>query len=108
LFADWLDKPLGRLGRQPGLVAERHDKITEQNGAYIANGAMRSLRAVYNHARKSNRDLPIENPTLAIDWNQESRRNTGMTLVADVALAFASQELRPQKPQYSHAPSVTP
>lgn len=78
LFADWLDKPLGRLGRQPGLVAERHDKITEQNGAYIANGAMRSLRAVYNHARKSNRDLPIENPTLAIDWNQESRRNTGM------------------------------
>ena len=23
LFADWLDKPLGRLGRQPSLVAER-------------------------------------------------------------------------------------
>lgn len=78
LFADWLDKPLARLGRQPKLVAERHDKITEENGAYIANGAMRSLRAVYNHARKSNRDLPVENPTLAIDWNQETRRDTGM------------------------------
>jgi hypothetical protein len=37
-----------------------------------------------------------------------SRRSTGMTLVADVALAFASHELRPQKPQYSHCPSVTP
>jgi integrase len=78
LFADWLDKPLARLGRQPKLVAERHDTITEANGAYIANGAMRSLRAVYNHARKANRDLPADNPTLAVDWNQESRRDTGM------------------------------
>ncbi|MDX2051990.1 MAG: integrase arm-type DNA-binding domain-containing protein [Polyangiaceae bacterium] len=78
LFEDWLDKPLARLGRQPELVAERHDKITKENGAYIANGAMRSLRAVYNHARKTNRDLPPENPTLAVDWNQEERRDTGM------------------------------
>lgn len=78
LFADWLDRPLARLGRQPKLVAERHDKITKENGAYIANGAMRSLRAVYNHARKTNRDLPPENPTLAVDWNQEERRDTGM------------------------------
>lgn len=78
LFADWLDKPLGRLGRQPHLVAERHDKLTRENGAYIANGAMRSLRAVYNHAQKSNRDLPAANPTLAVDWNPEKRRNTGM------------------------------
>lgn len=78
LFEDWLDKPLARLGRQPKLVADRHDKITKENGRYIANGAMRSLRAVYNHARKTNRDLPPENPTLAVDWNQEERRNTGM------------------------------
>ena len=78
LFGDWLDKPLARLGRQPKLVAERHDKITKENGLYIANGAMRSLRAVYNHARKANTDLPPENPTLAVDWNQEERRNTGM------------------------------
>ena len=78
LFADWLDKPLARLGRQPELVAERHDKITEEKGAYIANGAMRSLRAVYNRARKTHRDLPAENPTLAVDWNQEARRDTGM------------------------------
>lgn len=78
LFSDWLDKPLARLGRQPKLVADRHDEITKENGAYIANGAMRSLRAVYNHARKTNRDLPPENPTLAVDWNQEERRNSGM------------------------------
>lgn len=78
LFGDWLDKPLARLGRQPKLVAERHDKITKENGPYIANGAMRSLRAVYNHARKANTDLPAANPTLAVDWNLEERRNTGM------------------------------
>jgi integrase len=39
---------------------------------------MRSLRAVYNHARKANTDLPLANPTLAVDWNPEERRNTGM------------------------------
>jgi hypothetical protein len=54
LFEDWLDKPLARLGRQPTLVVERHDQVTKENGHYIANGSMRSLRAVYNHARKSN------------------------------------------------------
>lgn len=78
LFADWLDKPLARLGRQATVVVERHDKITKENGPYIANGSMRSLRAVYNHARKSNTDLPPVNPVSAIDWNKEHRRNTGM------------------------------
>ncbi|MBI5321741.1 integrase family protein [Bradyrhizobium sp.] len=78
LFKDWLDDPLARLGRQPNLVVEHHDKITKENGPYIANGAMRSLRAVYNHARKSNTDLPATNPVSAIDWNKEHRRNSGM------------------------------
>lgn len=91
LFGDWLDKPLARLGRQPKLVAERHDKITKEHGPYIANGAMRSLRAVYNHARKANTDLPPANPTLAVDWNQEERRNTGM---GTVDLAGWFEELR--------------
>jgi integrase len=78
LFRDWLEKPLSLLGRQPTLVVERHDKITAENGPYIANGSMRSLRAVYNHARKSNPDLPPVNPVSAIDWNKEHRRKTGM------------------------------
>jgi Arm DNA-binding domain len=78
LFEDWLDKPLARLGRQPALVVERHDNITKENGSYIANGSMRSLRAVYNHAQKSNSELPPVNPVSAIDWNKEHRRNTGM------------------------------
>jgi len=84
LFVDWLDKPLARLGRQPSLVVEQHDLITKENGPYIANGSMRSLRAVYNHARKSNPDLPSVNPVSAIDWNKERRRETGMG-PADIA-----------------------
>ena len=45
---------------------------------YIANGSMRTLRAIYNHARKANKSLPADNPANAIDWNGEKRRDTGM------------------------------
>ncbi len=78
LFADWLETPLSELGDNPALVAERHETITHENGPAMANGAMRSLRAIYNHARKTCRKLPAENPTFAVDWNPEKRRDTGM------------------------------
>jgi len=78
LLADWLETPLSELGDNPALVAERHETITHENGPAMANGAMRSLRAIYNHARKTCRKLPAENPTFAVDWNPEKRRDTGM------------------------------
>jgi len=62
----------------PALVAKKHDETTKTNGPYIANGSMRTLRAIYNHARKTNRSLPHDNPADAVDWNQEERRDTGM------------------------------
>jgi len=80
LMADWLDQPLSVLGNDPSLVALRHEKITAENGPYIANGCMRSLRAIYNHARKTARSLPAENPVIAVDWNAEKRRNTALGL----------------------------
>jgi integrase len=80
LMADWLDQPLSVLGDDPSFVALRHEKITAENGPYIANGAMRSLRAIYNHARKTTRSLPAENPVIAVDWNVERRRNTALGL----------------------------
>ena len=80
LMADWLDQPLSVLGNEPSLVAQRHEKITAENGPYIANGSMRSLRAIYNHARKTARSLPAENPAIAVDWNAEKRRNTALGL----------------------------
>jgi site-specific recombinase XerD len=78
IFAEWLDTPLKTLGEDPALVIRKHDALTEENGPYMANSAMRTLRAVYNHARKANRSLPTNNPVAAIDWNGEQRRNTAM------------------------------
>jgi integrase len=78
LLAKWLDRPLAELGDNPELVADRHDEITQENGPSAGNGAMRTLRAIYNHARKRHRELPPENPTVAVDWNVEKRRDTAM------------------------------
>lgn len=80
LFKDWLDLPLQTLADDPGKVIARHDAITTEHGPYIANGSMRTLRAVYNHARKAHRHLPTENPASAVDWNSERRRSTAMGL----------------------------
>jgi integrase len=80
LMADWLDQPLSVLGHNPSLVTARHDTVTHEHGPYIANGCMRSLRAIYNHARKIARSLPAENPVTAVDWNREKRRDTALGL----------------------------
>jgi integrase len=78
IFSDWLDTPLRELAVDPARVAKKHDDITNENGPYIGNGSMRTFRAIYNHARKTNRSLPADNPVNAIDWNGEKRRDTGM------------------------------
>jgi site-specific recombinase XerD len=80
VFAEWLDTPLCELGEDPGRVAKKHDDVTKENGPYIANGSMRTLRAIYNHARKANKKLAPDNPADAVDWNEEKRRDTGMGL----------------------------
>ena len=78
IFKEWLDLPLQELGLDPAKVVTKHDEITTENGPYIANGSMRTLRAIYNHARRANKSLPADNPVNAIDWNGEKRRDTGM------------------------------
>ena len=78
VLVDWLDTPLNELALDPAQVAKKHDEITKENGPYMANGSMRTLRAIYNHARKTNRSLPRDNPAEAVDWNDEERRDTGM------------------------------
>ena len=82
ILKPWRDLPLKVLGEDPSLVAKRHDEISKENGPYIANGAIRTLRAIYNHARKTHRYLPADNPADATDWNVEKRRDTGMGLKA--------------------------
>jgi integrase len=78
VLKDWLKLPLKTLGENPRMVSDRHDKITRVSGPSAANGCMRTLRAVYNHARRSARMLPPDNPTMAVDWNEEKRRDTAM------------------------------
>lgn len=87
LFKDWLDWPLSKIGDEPRLLTDRHDLISANNGPSIANGAMRSFRAVYNHARKTCRVLPPENPAAAVDWNPEKRRDTALG-VTDLPIWF--------------------
>jgi integrase len=77
-FADWKRMPLRLLANEPDMVARRHDLLTATRGRYAANGGMRTLRAIYNHARKKDRGLPAGNPVDAVDWHREARRNTGM------------------------------
>lgn len=57
---------------------KHHDFLTDNHGPAAANGAMRTLRAIYNHAAKSDLDLPPASPTRAVDWNPMRRRNTAM------------------------------
>lgn len=78
IFVEWLDTPLRELAIDPARVAKKHDDTTKENGPYMANASMRTLRAIYNHARKTNKSLPADNPADAIDWNEERRRDTGM------------------------------
>lgn len=80
IFVDWLETPLRDLGDEPSLVVAKHDAISKKHGPYIANGSMRTLRAIYNHARKVHRYLPSDNPVNSVDWNHEKRRNSGMGL----------------------------
>lgn len=80
LFSEWLDTPLLDLANDPGRVAKKHDELTKENGPYMANGSMWTLRAIYNHARKTNRSLPPDNPADAVDWNQE--RSAGIAVWA--------------------------
>jgi integrase len=80
IFAEWKATALKHLAEDPAKVAAKHDEITRTHGPYMANVAMRTLRAIYNHAMKSNPSLPGRNPVNAVDWNKEERRNTAMGL----------------------------
>lgn len=64
IFADWGQKSLKEIAGDPAAVAARHNVISAEHGPYIANGSMRTLRAIYNHALKTNLDLPARNPSL--------------------------------------------
>ncbi len=69
-LAPFLDMPLASItGR---MVADLHLEITNRVGPVTANGAMRTLRAVYNAAARLDEALPSIGPvTRAVEMNPE-------------------------------------
>jgi integrase len=69
-LANWMNRPLEKIERSH--CRELHEQLSKQNGPYLANRVMRHIRAAWNTALKEH-DLPA-NPTIAVHWNKESRR----------------------------------
>lgn len=69
-LADWLDRPLRDITRSD--CRERHERLTDNNGPYVANRTLRHVRALWNTALREH-DLPA-NPTVACHWNKQQRR----------------------------------
>lgn len=90
---DWLKRPLKTIDR--AVCRQRHEKLSENNGPYIANRVLRHLRALWNTALKEH-DLPA-NPTVAVHWNKEERRQEPIAwakLPAWLATVNALEEVR--------------
>jgi integrase len=87
-FSDWQDRPLRTITRE--MVEVRHKEITEGvpqgkyskskkasdvDGRATANGALRVLRLLWNHAKDRNDTLPDNPVRLARgQWHAEKRR----------------------------------
>lgn len=80
VLKDWNGTKLVELANHPELVRDRHEEITARHGPVTANHAAQAIRAIYRHARKAYRSLPVEVPTCAVTFNRIARRDTGMAL----------------------------
>jgi integrase len=69
-LAPWKERMLSTITRTE--CRELHERLTEANGPYLANRILRHVRAIWNSALKEH-DLPA-NPTIAVHWNTEERR----------------------------------
>lgn len=74
-IADWKNLKLTDITKD--MIGKRHTHISENNGAIIANGTMRLVRALFNYANAVYSICP-ENPvsylTHTRSWNRETRR----------------------------------
>jgi integrase len=70
---DWLDLPLSSITAD--MVEKRHARVGKSTGTAAANGAMRTLRALWNFAAERHADMPA-NPVriLKRGWFPEPRR----------------------------------
>lgn len=83
VLKDWLDLPLRNLSETAAarkLVRERHERETEARGPYMANRSFRTLRTVYNYARRAFDGVPEMTPTALVRFNEERRYEVGDVL----------------------------
>lgn len=93
---NWLDAPLTDITRTD--CRERHAEITDNGGPYVANRTFRHLRAIWNSAAKEH-DLP-QNPTGAVHWNKEHRRQEPIPWVDLPSWYQRVQDLGPLRRDY--------
>jgi integrase len=79
-LSDWLDVPLRRFVGQAGRTAvrKRHEKIAKR-APMAANSAMRTLRAIWNSARKEDVSLG-ESPTAAVHWVKPTPKKAAIAI----------------------------
>lgn len=77
-MSDWQKKPIATITKE--MIAQRHKKISDENGAAPANNLMRTFRAVYNFTRSLSDDTIPENPVRRLtetrQWNKVERRRS--------------------------------
>lgn len=77
-MSDWLSKPVASITKE--MIAQRHKKISTENGPSPANNLMRTFRAVYNFARSLSDGAMPDNPVRRLNdtrqWNKVERRRT--------------------------------
>ncbi|QGY40912.1 tyrosine-type recombinase/integrase [Pseudodesulfovibrio cashew] len=71
-----MNRPLSEIGRSE--VRTLHQKMTETTGPYGANGAMRVLKLLYNHA-SAVEDLPPNPVSRAVRMNKEKARDWALS-----------------------------
>lgn len=71
-------------------VRSLHEAVTRRSGPYLANGAMRTLRALHNDVARSH-DLPPNPVSRAVRFNRETRRDDAVS-AADMPELWRSLE----------------
>jgi integrase len=100
---DWSARRLADITRTE--CRALHERLTDTSGPYLANRLMRYVRAVYNTALKEH-DLPV-NPTVAVHWNKEERRQEPIPWVNLPVWRSAIDELSPVRRDYQFVVLLT-
>jgi integrase len=96
-LVDWLDRPLASITRTE--CRELHERLSEDNGPYVANRVLRHVRALWNTMLKEH-ELPA-NPTVAVLWNKERRRQEPIPWAALPAWYATVQSIDPVRRDYN-------